>query len=138
MPRRYAPERGDVVWLQFDPQAGHEQAGRRPAVTLSPRLYNEKVGLGLFCPVTSHQKGYPFEVRIPDGLAVSGVALCDQVKSFDWQARQAQFVCRLPDATIAEIVGKAQTLFLDSDELERLKAKLAEMLPRLRPPATRA
>ncbi len=110
MPRRYAPERGDVVWLQFNPQAGHEQAGRRPAVTLSPRLYNEKVGLGLFCPVTSHQKGYPFEVRVPEGLAVSGAVLCDQVRSLDWVTRQAQLVCRLPDATIAEIMAKVQTL----------------------------
>jgi mRNA interferase MazF len=110
MPRRYAPERGDVVWLQFTPQAELEQAGRRPAVTLSPRLYNETVGLGLFCPITSHQKGYPFEVRIPQGLAVEGVVLSDQVKSLDWQVRQAEFVCRLPEATIAELVAKVQTL----------------------------
>ena len=110
MPRRYVPERGDVVWLQFNPQAGHEQAGRRPAVTLSPRPYNEKVGLGLFCPVTSHQKGYPFEVRIPDGLTIGGVALCDQVKSLDWETRQAQLICRLPDATVTEIMAKVQTL----------------------------
>ena len=110
MPRRYAPERGDVVWLQFTPQAGHEQSGRRPAVTLSPRSYNEKVGLGLFCPVTSHPKGYPFETRLPEGLPVSGVALCDQVKSLDWETRQAQFLCRLPEATVAEIMAKVQTL----------------------------
>jgi mRNA interferase MazF len=105
MPRRYAPERGDVVWLQFTPQAG-----RRPAVTLSPRLYNEKVGLGLFCPLTSHAKGYPFEVRVPEGLAVSGVVLCDQVKSLDWETRQAQLIARLPEATVAEIIAKVQTL----------------------------
>jgi mRNA interferase MazF len=110
MPRRYAPERGDVVWLQFTPQAGHEQTGRRPAVTLSPRLYNEKVGLGLFCPITSHQKSYPFEVRIPQGLAVEGAVLSDQVKSLDWQVRQAEFVCRLPEATVAELMAKVQTL----------------------------
>jgi mRNA interferase MazF len=110
VPRRAVPERGDVVWLQFTPQAGHEQAGRRPAVTLSPRRYNEKVGLGLFCPVTSQVKGYPFEVRLPEGLAVSGVALCDQIKSLDWETRQAPFVCRLPEATIAEIMAKVQTL----------------------------
>lgn len=110
MPRRYAPERGDVVWLQFTPQAGHEQAGRRPAVTLSPRPYNDKVGLGLFCPVTSHVKGYPFEVRLPEGLLVAGVALCDQVKSLDWEIRQAQFVCRLPETTVTEIMAKVQTL----------------------------
>ena len=110
MPRRYVPERGDVVWLQFTPQAGHEQAGRRPAVTLSPRSYNDKVGLGLFCPVTSHVKGYPFEVRLPEGLPVAGVALCDQIKSLDWETRQAQFVCRLPEATVAEIMAKVQPL----------------------------
>lgn len=110
MPRRYAPERGDVVWLQFTPQAGHEQAGRRPAVTLSPRLYNEKVGLGLFCPITSHVKGYPFEVRLPEGLPGGGVALCDQVKSLDWGIRHAQFVCQLPETTVAEVMAKVQTL----------------------------
>ena len=110
MPRRYAPERGDVVWLQFTPQPGHEQAGRRPAVTLSPRSYNDKVGLGLFCPVTSHVKGYPFEVRLPEGLPVGGGALSDQVKSLDWETRQAQFVCRLPETTVTEIMAKVQTL----------------------------
>jgi mRNA interferase MazF len=110
MPRRYAPERGDVVWLQFTPQAGHEQAGRRPAVTLSPKPYNEKVGLGLFCPVTSQAKGYPFEACLPADLPVSGVALCDQVKSLDWKTRQAQFVCRLPEATVTEIMAKVQSL----------------------------
>jgi len=110
VPRRYVPERGDVVWLQFTPQAGHEQTGRRPAVTVSPRPYNDKVGLALFCPVTSQQKGYPFETRLPEGLPVGGVALCDQVKSLDWEIRQAQFVCRLPEATMTEIIAKAQTL----------------------------
>jgi mRNA interferase MazF len=110
VPRRYVPERGDVVWLEFNPQAGHEQAGRRPAVTLSPRAYNDKVGLALFCPITSHQKGYPFEVQLPNGLSVGGVALCDQVKSLDWTTRQARFACRLPETTIAEIMAKVQTL----------------------------
>jgi mRNA interferase MazF len=110
MPRRYAPERGDVVWLQFTPQAGHEQAGRRPAVTLSPRIYNEKVGLGLFCPVTSHIKGYPFEAQLPTGMPVGGVALCDQVRNLDWKTRNAQFICRLPEATVAEIIAKIQAL----------------------------
>jgi mRNA interferase MazF len=110
MPRRYAPERGDVVWLEFSPQAGHEQAGHRPAVTLSPRAYNEKVGLALFCPITSQEKGYPFEVKLPVGLAVGGVALCDQVRSLDWEARQARFACRLPEATIADVLAKARAL----------------------------
>ena len=110
MPGHYVPERGDVVWLHFTPQAGHEQAGRRPAVVLSLRSYNEKVGLALLCPVTSQIKGYPFEVRIPAGLPIGGVALCDQLKSLDWQARRAEFACRLPAETLADILAKALTL----------------------------
>jgi len=86
----YVPERGDLVWLTFNPQAGHKQAGRRPAVVLSPKAYNGKVGLALFCPITSQVKGYPFEVRLPEGLPVSGSILADQVKSLDWQARQIE------------------------------------------------
>lgn len=73
----YVPERGDVVWLTFDPQAGHEQAGRRPAVVISPGGYNRRVGLAIFCPVTSQTKGYPFEVQLPPGLEVEGVVLSD-------------------------------------------------------------
>jgi mRNA interferase MazF len=80
---KYIPGRGDLVWLQFTPQAGHEQAGHRPAVALSPRGYNQKTGLVLFCPVTSQVKGYPFEVKLPDGLPIKGAVLCDQVKSLD-------------------------------------------------------
>ena len=80
MPRRYVPKRGDVVWLHFDPQAGHEQAGRRPAVVLSPETYNQKTSLALFCPVTKRNKGYPFETPLPPASPVSGVALCDQIK----------------------------------------------------------
>jgi mRNA interferase MazF len=110
MPRGYAPERGDVVWLQFTPQAGHEQAGRRPAITLSPRTYNEKVGLGLFCPITSQTKGYPFEAQLPEGLPITGVALCDQVKSLDWKSRKAEFVCHLPDSAISEMTAKVRAL----------------------------
>ena len=107
---RFVPERGDVVWLQFTPQAGHEQAGRRPAVVLSPRSYNAKVRLALLCPVTSQIKGYPFEVRLPAGLAIGGVALCDQVKSLDWQVRRAELACRLPAETVAQILAKSVTL----------------------------
>ena len=83
--KRYVPERGDLVWLQFTPQSGHEQSGRRPAVVLSPRAYNEKVGLALFCPVASKRKGYPFEVVLPPALPVHGVILSNQMKSLDWQ-----------------------------------------------------
>jgi mRNA interferase MazF len=106
----YVPERGDIVWLSFDPQTGHEQAGRRPAVVLTPQSYNGKVGLALCCPVTSQVKGYPFEVRLPDGLGVTSAILADHVKSLDWQARQAQFIARLPDSDLAAVLQKLDTL----------------------------
>jgi mRNA interferase MazF len=108
--RAYVPDRGDVVWIALNPQAGHEQAGRRPAVVVSPRSYNGKVGLGLFCPITSRARGYPFEVPLPADLAVQGVVLADQVKSLDWRVRRAELAGRLPDATCAEVVGKLATL----------------------------
>lgn len=106
----YIPDRADVVWISLNPQAGHEQAGRRPAVVLSPASYNGKVGLALLCPVTSQLKGYPFEVKIPEGLEVSGAVLSDQLKNLDWRARQAEFISRLPPKTMAEILAKAQAL----------------------------
>ena len=106
----YVPERGDAVWLTFDPQAGHEQAGRRPAIAVSPRAYNEKVGLALFCPVTGRRKGYPYEVEIPRDLAISGVVLSDQLKSLDWRARKAEFICRLPEHATLELLAKTRTL----------------------------
>jgi len=109
----YVPDRGDVVWITLNPQAGHEQAGRRPAVVVSPRSYNGKVGLGLFCPVTSQVKGYPFEVAIPDGLPVSGVVLADQVKSLDWRARKAELAARLPSGVSTEVLGKLAALLED-------------------------
>ena len=84
MARTYVPDRGDVVWLELDPQAGHEQAGVRPALVISPRLYNRRVGLALFCPLTTHIKGYPFEVELPPGLKAKGAILSDQIKSLDW------------------------------------------------------
>ena len=85
----YVPDGGDLIWLTFDPQARHEQAGRRPALVLSPRTYNQKSGLALVCPVTSQAKGYPFEVAVPSGHGVTGVILSDHVKSVDWKARRA-------------------------------------------------
>ena len=102
----YEPERGDIVWLTFNPQAGHEQAGRRPAVVLSPRAYNSKVGLAILCPITSKIKGYPFEVMIPADCDVTGVVLADQVKSLDWRARNASYICTLPEPVMAEILQK--------------------------------
>ncbi|HDQ71394.1 MAG TPA: endoribonuclease MazF [Chloroflexi bacterium] len=106
----YVPARGDVVWITLNPQAGHEQAGRRPAVVLSPRSYNRKVGLAILCPITSHVKGYPFEVQIPSGLPVRGVILADQVKSLDWRASEAELMCELPGATMAEVLQKIGVL----------------------------
>ena len=106
----YRPDRGDVVWITLKPQAGHEQVGRRPALVLSPAAYNERAGLAIFCPITSQIKGYPFEVQIPEGLAVSGVILADQVKSLDWQQREATFLCAVPAATLQEVVQKLSRL----------------------------
>ncbi len=106
----YVPERGDLVWISLNPQAGSEQAGRRPAVVVSPRSYNRKVGLGLFCPITSRVKGYPFEVSLPRGLPIRGVVLADQVKSLDWRARRIELAARLPEVVAAEVVGKLAAL----------------------------
>jgi mRNA interferase MazF len=106
----YVPNRGDVVWLNFNPQRGHEQTGRRPAVVLSPQVYNQKVGLGIFCPITNQQKGYPFEVEIPVGLGVTGVILADQVKNLDWRVRRAEYLASLPDTVIREVLQKLRTL----------------------------
>ena len=110
MAASYCPRQGDIVWLNFDPQAGHEQAGHRPALVLSPERYNRKVGLALFCPITSQNKGYPFEVAVPPGLEASGVILSDQVKSLDWKARNTRFGCELPADTLQEVVAKLGTL----------------------------
>jgi mRNA interferase MazF len=99
-----------VVWITLNPQAGHEQTGRRPALVLSPESYNGKIGLAIFCPITSQIKGYPFEVLIPEGLPVAGAILSDQVKSLDWRARNAELICILPDETISEVLQKLGTL----------------------------
>ncbi len=109
----YVPDRGDLIWLRFTPQAGHEQAGRRPALVLSPRRYNARAGLALVCPVTSRVKGYPFEVPLPPGLAVEGVVLADQVRSLDWRARTAERIARAPDEVVEETIGKLLALLED-------------------------
>ena len=114
MSGHYCPKRGDIVWLMFSPHAGHEQAGHRPALILSPELYNKRVGLALVCPVTTQVKGYPFEVPIPKGLEVSGVVLVDQVKSLDWKARRARFCCAVPTATMADVLRKLAPLIGES------------------------
>ncbi|HBT19941.1 MAG TPA: endoribonuclease MazF [Peptococcaceae bacterium] len=107
---RYVPDRGDIVWLQFNPQAGHEQAGLRPAIVISPKAYNGKTGLALMCPITSKTKGYPFEAEQPENLDISGVILADQIKSLDWRARSAQFVCKAPVCVIEEVLSKITVL----------------------------
>jgi len=104
------PDRGDIVRIKFNPQTGQEQAGRRPALVLSPAAYNKKVGLAILCPITSQIKGYPFEIVIPDGLKIGGVILSDQIKSLDWKVRQAEFVCKLPGAVMNEVLQKLSTL----------------------------
>lgn len=106
----YVPQRGDVVWITLSPHAGHEQAGRRPALVLSPSSYNAKVGLAILCPLTNQVKDYPFEVRLPAGLPMAGVVLADQAKSLDWRARNAELACTLPPQTVAEVLEKLGTL----------------------------
>lgn len=106
----FVPDRGQFIWLTFIPQAGHEQACRRPALVLSPAAYNARAGLVLACPITNHAKGYPFEVLLPSGLPVSGVILADQLRSLDWRAREATLLCRAPDPVIAEALAKASAL----------------------------
>ena len=109
-PMAYIPNRGDIVWITFNPHAGHEQVGRRLALVLSPAAYNGKVGLAILCPITSQIKDYPFEVLIPEGLKLGGAILSDQIKSLDWKVRQAEFVCKLPSLTLSEVLQKLGTL----------------------------
>jgi len=104
----YVPERGDVIWLNFTPQTGREQAGRRPALVLSPSSYNGRAGLVVVCSLTSKVKGYPFEVAIP-----SGVVLVDQVRSLDWRERQAEFMSRISDEILAEVMAKLAALLFE-------------------------
>lgn len=106
----YVPDRGDIVWLTFDPQAGREQAGRRPALILSPRRYNDKSSLSLVCPITNQSKGYPFEVALPDDSGATGVVLADQIKSVDWRRRSAEFICRATDDVLADVMDKISLL----------------------------
>ncbi|MFN2454804.1 MAG: endoribonuclease MazF [Pyrinomonadaceae bacterium] len=106
----YVPDRGDAVWISLNPQAGHEQAGRRPCLVLSPATYNRKVGLAIFSPITNQIKGYPFEVVIPAGLKIMGAVLSDQVKSLDWKARNAELIARLPVSVVEEALKKLKAL----------------------------
>jgi mRNA interferase MazF len=107
--RRYVPDAGDVVWLTFDAHAGHEQAGRRPALVLSPRTYNDKAGLAVVCPVTTQAKGYPFEVPVA-AADIAGVVLADHLKSVDWRARRASRAARASDETVSEVLERIRPL----------------------------
>ncbi len=102
----YVPARGDIVWLELDPRIGHEQAGRRPAIIVSPQAYNRKVGLALVCPITSRVKGYPFEVLLPPEADIQGVVLSDQVKSVDWRARKAKRIESVPESVMLEVCAR--------------------------------
>lgn len=106
----YVPERGDVVWFTFDPQVGREQSGRRPALVLSPRVYNELSDMIICCPITNQVKGYPFEVLIPEDLGVKGVVLADQLKSQDWRIRKAELMTKLPEETLQEVLKMIKKL----------------------------
>ena len=108
--RGYVPYTGDLIWLTLDPQPGREQAGRRPALVLSPAAYNEKASLALVCPISSRIKGYPIEVPLPEGLAISGVVLSDHLKSLDWTQRKAEFAARVPSEVISEVLARLAPL----------------------------
>lgn len=110
MNKTYYPERGDLIWINFDPQAGHEQMGTRPALVLSPSAYNKKVGLAIICPITSQIKGYSFEVPIPAPCRITGAILADHVKSLDWKVRNARFGCVAPKGVLEDVVAKLETI----------------------------
>jgi mRNA interferase MazF len=110
----YVPEKGDLVWINFTPQSGHEQAGHRPGLILSPIEYNRKVGLAVISPITSKRKGYPFEVELPPKLGIGGVVLADQIRSLDWRARGARKAGRVPKQVLDEVrAGLAALLGID-------------------------
>jgi|SRR5579884_2620503 len=108
----YIPEAGDLIWLRFDPQAGHEQAGRRLALVLTPKTYNSAAGLAVVCPVTSKTKGYPFDVALPPDCSVQGVVQADQLRSLDWRARGAVYIYSAPAAVREEVASKVEALLL--------------------------
>ena len=108
--QNYIPERGDIIWLDFNPQLGREQMGRRPALVISPKSYNQKVGLALILPITSQIKGYPFEVQLKDNMITKGVIISDQIKSLDWKSRNADFIERLDSKILNEAMSKFSLL----------------------------
>ena len=111
MVEHYIPQRGNIVWLDFDPQKGKETKKRRPALVVSPQKYNQKTGLALFMPITSQIKGYPFECLL-ECKEIKGVILCDQIRSLDWKVRKASYVTKIPDGQWIEIVEKFTVLLV--------------------------
>ncbi len=105
----YIPERGDLVWTDFNPQAGKEQAGKRPALVLSPKIYNEKTGLAVMVPITSHVKGYPFEVAVSH-RSIKGVVLADHLKNMDWRVRGVTFVAKASDVVMENVTRNIASL----------------------------
>ena len=124
----YVPDCGDIVWLEFTPHAGHEQAGRRPALVLSLRTYNERSSLALFCPITSRVRGYPFEVQLPASGTIKGVVLADQIRSQDWRARHAKFAVRAAPQTVAEVEGRLGALMFPGLPEATTPGNMAELL----------
>jgi mRNA interferase MazF len=108
----YVPKRGDFIWLNFDPRTGHEQSGHRPALVISPEDYN-RIGRAIVCPITSRLRGFPFEVRIPDGEQIAGVILTDQIRAVDWRARKAEFIVAGPASILEDAIAKLATLIFD-------------------------
>jgi len=109
MVKLYIPDRGDIVWLDFDPQTGHEQSGHRPAFVISPIAYNQRSNLALLCPITSKIKGWKFEVLLTD-TKIKGAILADRIKSLDWQARKINFIEKASDNIVNEVIGKIEAL----------------------------
>lgn len=108
----YTPDRGDIVWLNFTPHAGHEQKGKRPAIILSPKEYNKKTGLAVCCPITSNIKGYPFEV-IVNGKKIDGAVLSDHLKNLDWKARDIKYIEKAHADVLNEVVEKISVLIIN-------------------------
>ena len=106
----YVPGKGDLIWIDFTPQSGHEQAGNRPALVISPKSYNQKIGLAILCPVTSHVKDYPFEVPLSHNSRIKGVVLSDQLKNLDWKSRNAKFIEKVDKSMFSEVIKKIYTL----------------------------
>ncbi len=112
----YVPDRGDIAWIDLNPQAGREQAGRRPCLILSPTAYNGRTGLAVVCPITGQAKGYPFEVPLPAGLATTGVVLADHIKTLDWRVRKAELGEKVPEFVVREVLDMATALLEPVDE----------------------